>query len=204
MIRTITERMRCMLVHFDLPEAMWGEAAVTFAYCVTIVPNSVRGMEVPYSVWHRQTPAYAKLRTFDCAVLSYVDKVERQKMEIKAREAIFVGYARDKRGCRLLDIKPHKAFYSHTVVFYSNKAGRFLTEPSSAASAVSTKGYFCVDSTKGDDIESILDEMHEGEVGGANNRTGSRTGGAEDSMHDDQPGGPVVRSARSREARASQ
>ncbi|GMF41871.1 unnamed protein product [Phytophthora fragariaefolia] len=29
MIRTITEKMRCMLLHFDLPEPMWGEAALT-------------------------------------------------------------------------------------------------------------------------------------------------------------------------------
>lgn len=72
MIRTITEKMRCMLVHFDLPEAMWGEAASTAAYCVNVLPSSARGMEVPYSVWYRQTPAYERLRTFGCAVLAYV------------------------------------------------------------------------------------------------------------------------------------
>ncbi|GMF29107.1 unnamed protein product [Phytophthora fragariaefolia] len=32
MIRTITEKMRCMLLHFDLPEPMWGEAALTATY----------------------------------------------------------------------------------------------------------------------------------------------------------------------------
>jgi hypothetical protein len=84
MVRTITERMRCMLVHFDLPEKLWGEAAITAAHCVNIIPSSVRGMEVPYAVWHRETPAYAKLRAFGCAVLSYVDKVERRKLQAKA------------------------------------------------------------------------------------------------------------------------
>ncbi|OWZ03245.1 hypothetical protein PHMEG_00025061 [Phytophthora megakarya] len=124
MNRTITEKMRCMFVHFDLLQALWGEAASTATHCVNIVQNSIRGMEVPYAVWYRRTPAYEQLRTFGCAVLAYVDKVKRRKMDVKAHEAIFVGYSREKRGYRLLDSKTNKPFYSHTVVFYENKRGR--------------------------------------------------------------------------------
>ncbi|POM58512.1 Rve domain containing hypothetical protein [Phytophthora palmivora] len=102
MIRTITERMRCMLVHFELPEELWAEAAVTATYCVNIVPNTTRCMETS---------------DFGCAVLSFIDKVERKKMNAKAREAVFVGYSREKRGYRLLDSKTNKSFYSHTVIF---------------------------------------------------------------------------------------
>ncbi|KAE8895745.1 hypothetical protein PF005_g19149 [Phytophthora fragariae] len=123
MVRTVSERMRCLLNHFELPEEMWAEAAVTAAYCVNIMPNSTRDMEVPYAVWHRELPRYSRLRTFGCAVLAYVDKVERLKMQAKAREAIFVGYSREKRGYRLLDSKTRKAFYSHTTVFYEDKPG---------------------------------------------------------------------------------
>ncbi|GMF17028.1 unnamed protein product [Phytophthora fragariaefolia] len=106
MVRTLTERMRCMLVHFDLPEAMWAEAAMTATHYVNIMPSSVRGMEVPYAVWHRHTPAYEKLRTFGCAVLSYVNKVERRKMQAKEQEAVFVGYSREKRGSVVDSIEP--------------------------------------------------------------------------------------------------
>ncbi|POM77903.1 Uncharacterized protein PHPALM_4642, partial [Phytophthora palmivora] len=97
MVRALTERTRCMLVHFDLPEAMWAEAAMTAAHYVNIMPSSVR-------------------------VLSYVDKVKQRKTQAKAQEAVFVGYSREKQGYHLLNSKTNKAFYSHTVVFYENKA----------------------------------------------------------------------------------
>ncbi|POM61391.1 hypothetical protein PHPALM_29598, partial [Phytophthora palmivora] len=126
MIRTVSERMRCLLVHFELPEGLWAEAANTAAYCVNIVPNTTRSMEVPYAVWFRETPAYTRLRTFGCAVLAYIDKVERKKLNARAREAIFVGYSRERRGYRLLDCKTNKAFYSHTLVFDEDRPGRIL------------------------------------------------------------------------------
>ncbi|GMF35418.1 unnamed protein product [Phytophthora fragariaefolia] len=57
MIRTIILRTRCLLEHFGLPKQMWAEAAVTAAYCVNILPNKRNGMQVPYAVWFRVTPA---------------------------------------------------------------------------------------------------------------------------------------------------
>ncbi|KAJ8571871.1 hypothetical protein ON010_g4960 [Phytophthora cinnamomi] len=66
--------MTFLLVHFDMPEAMRGEAAATAALCVKITPSSAREMEVPYSYseWHQQIPAYEKLRSFGCAALAYL------------------------------------------------------------------------------------------------------------------------------------
>ncbi|OWZ07790.1 hypothetical protein PHMEG_00019777 [Phytophthora megakarya] len=95
--------MRRFLLHFDLPQPLWVEARMTETYCVNVVPNTVRGMEIPYSVWYGETPAYARLHIFGCAALTYVDKVERRKLDAKAKEAIFVGYSREKRGYRFLD-----------------------------------------------------------------------------------------------------
>jgi len=164
---------------------------------VNIIPNSVRGMEVPYAVWHRETPAYAKLRAFGCAVLSYVDKVERRKLQAKAREAVFVGYSREKRGYRLLDSKTNKAFYSHTVVFYENKAGRLLTDSLSTPSAAPTSDYFDVDRSVEDEIEPMLDEMHQGANEEHNDADSRSTGGANDTSEDDRRGGADERDLRS-------
>ncbi|GMF15920.1 unnamed protein product [Phytophthora fragariaefolia] len=161
MIRTITERMRCLLSHFQLPEEMWGEAAVTTTYCINIIPNSIRDMEIPYAVRYRELPVYSRLRTFGCAVLAYVDKVERRKMQPKAREAIFVGYSREKRGYRLLDSKTRKAFYSHTAVFYERKAGRNATGVTpSFDTTVPIERYLELNNVAMDNIPTLLDEMH--------------------------------------------
>ncbi|POM66570.1 Rve domain containing hypothetical protein [Phytophthora palmivora] len=214
MAPTLTERTRCMLVHFDLPEVMWAEAAMTATHYVDIMPSSVRGTEVPYAVWHRHTPAYEKLRTFGCAVLLYMDKVERQKMQTKAQEAVFVGFSREKRGYRLLNSKT-KAFNSYTVVFYENKGGRLCADSALQPSDVTTKEYFGLDSSVGDSIEPMLNEMHEdssdgdncmdggdwwtGGASDANDGSDSRTSKTDDTPHNDPPGEVIERVVQSGE-----
>ncbi|GMF31511.1 unnamed protein product [Phytophthora fragariaefolia] len=166
MVRTITERMRCLLNHFQLPEEMWDDAAVNATYCVNIMPNSTRDMEIPYAVWYRALPVYSRLRTFGCAVLAYVGKVERRKTQPKAREAIFVGYSREKRGYRLLDSKTRKAFYSHTAVFYKRKAERIATGVMpSFAITVPIERYLELDNVAMENIPTKLDEMHPEDAG---------------------------------------
>lgn len=177
MIRTVTERMRCLLAHFQLPQDLWAEAAVTAAYYANIVPNATKGMQVPFAVWHRETPAYSQLRTFGCAVLAYVDKVERKKMDPKAREAIFVGYSREQRGYRLLDSKTNQAFYSHTAVFYESKPGRVFTGQIHPES--STTEYLGVDDGVMENIPSILEAAHNDRLGGAEDEEHQHLGDVE-------------------------
>ncbi|POM69708.1 Hypothetical protein PHPALM_13982 [Phytophthora palmivora] len=167
---------------------MWGEAASTAAYCVNTIPCSARGMEVPHSIWYRQTPACERLRTFVCAVLAYVDKVERRKMEAKAKESVFVGYSREKRGYRMLDSKTNKAFFSHNVIFFEAKPGRVLVGstspgPTHEHSLNNYLGGYDVDQ---DEVEPILDEMNCADV-----TSGCRTGGADtmSEKSDNRPGG---------------
>ncbi|GMF15428.1 unnamed protein product [Phytophthora fragariaefolia] len=187
MIRTLSERMRCMLNHFPLPQEMWAEAAITATYNVNIVPNSTRDMEVPYAIWHRKMPAYSKLRGFGCAVLAYVDKVERWKMDAKAREAVFVGYSRDDKGYRLLDSKMGKSFYSHTPVFFEEKSGRLpqqkLSSPSPTASHAPTTEYLGVDKRVMQKLPSLMDTLSD--------PNGSRPGGTASETDDDLAGGAI-------------
>ncbi|KAE8907367.1 Retrovirus-related Pol polyprotein from transposon TNT 1-94 [Phytophthora fragariae] len=150
-------------------------------------------MEVPYAVWYRELPAYSRLRTFGCAVLACVDKVERRKMQSKAREAIFVGYTREKRGYRLLDSKTRKAFYSHTAVFYERKAGRIATGSTPILdTTVPVERYLEMDSAAMENIPAILDEMHEDDT---EEDADCESVGSSD-VHPDLPGGADDRSAR--------
>ncbi|KAF4149477.1 hypothetical protein GN958_ATG01292 [Phytophthora infestans] len=134
-------------------------------------------MQVPFAVWHRETPAYSQLRTFGCAVLAYVDKVERKKMDPKAREAIFVGYSREQRGYRLLDSKTNQAFYSHTAVFYESKPGRVFTGQIHPES--STTEYLGVDDGVMENIPSILEAAHNDRIGGAEDEEHQHLGDVE-------------------------
>ncbi|GMF17993.1 unnamed protein product [Phytophthora lilii] len=125
--------MRCLLSHFVRQE-LWAQAAVSAAFCVNIVPNSTRNMEIPYAIWYCELPSYLRLHKFGCAVLAYVDKVERQKMYPKAREAIFVGYNREKPG--------------------STTCGNVNTSMPIAQ-------YLGIDQTEVDDVAAMIEAIHD-------------------------------------------
>ncbi|KAF4133318.1 putative integrase catalytic domain-containing protein [Phytophthora infestans] len=131
-------------------------------------------MEIPYAIWFRKTPDYYRLRTFGCAVSAYTDKPERRKMDVKAREAVFVGYNREKRGYRLLDSHSGKAFYCQTAIFYEEKSGRLMVGQLDTVDTASTKQYLQVDDVTMERIPVMLDEEP------ARDSSVARTGGADE------------------------
>ncbi|GMF51013.1 unnamed protein product [Phytophthora fragariaefolia] len=179
---------------------MWAEAAITTPYNVNIVSNSTTAMKVPYAIWHRKMPVYSKLRGFGCAVLAYIDKFERRKVDAKARKDVLVGNFRDNKGYRLLDNKAGKRFYSHTAVSFDEKPGRLpqrkLSSPSPTAShAPTTLG---VDKRKTQKLPSLMDTLSD--------PNGSRPGGAASETDDDRTGEAISmkRGARSGGAKKCQ
>ena len=117
MIRTITERIRCLLLAGGFPPQLWGEAALTAAYCVNLVPSRARNMISPYELWFGRVPKLHHLRVFGCVAYAFIDKDERRKLEARARLTAFVGYPSDRRGYRLVDVSTLEIIYSHTVKF---------------------------------------------------------------------------------------
>ncbi|KAE8979431.1 hypothetical protein PR001_g24553 [Phytophthora rubi] len=116
-------------------------------------------------------------------------------MDTKAREAIVVGYSRERRGYRLLDSNTRTAYYSHTVVFREKKADRIAKGATpELVSDVSTQQYLGIDSATMETIPSMLDEAHHNErcdsessavgsehqnrSGGADGARSARSGGA--------------------------
>ncbi|KAE9032721.1 hypothetical protein PR003_g5888 [Phytophthora rubi] len=103
-------------------------------------------------------------------------------MDAKARESIFVGYNRQKRGYRLVDSQTQRAFYSQTVVFYESKTGRLSAAASSSERSTPTRTstvpihqYLDMDKATGENVPAMLEAIHEddssdegGESGGTN------------------------------------
>ncbi len=50
------------------------------------------------------------LRTLGCSSHAHVPKVERRKLELKAKKCVFLGYGEQKKGYRLLDINSVKSY----------------------------------------------------------------------------------------------
>jgi transposase InsO family protein len=52
--RTITESIRAMLYHANLPESFWAEAATTATYVWNRLPSSAINDRIPFELWFRR------------------------------------------------------------------------------------------------------------------------------------------------------
>lgn len=120
-IRTISERVRCMLVNGGLPEELWAEAVLRAVYCINLVPSRGIGMQIPYQLWKGVQPPLKHLKVFGCLAYAYVDADERRKGQACAHKMIFFGYPSDRRGYRLLNAETLEVVHSHSVVFYEKE-----------------------------------------------------------------------------------
>lgn len=57
----------------------------------------------PFEKWYNKKPSLQHIHTFGSKVYAHVPKELRRKLDEKAKEFIFVGYAENAKGYRLLD-----------------------------------------------------------------------------------------------------
>ncbi len=57
-------------------------------------------------------PDVSFLRVFGCSAYAHVPKVERCKLDTKARKCVLLGYGTNKKGYRLYDLGRMKVIHS--------------------------------------------------------------------------------------------
>ena len=65
----------------------------------------------PYEAWAKQKPQVGHLRDFGYDAYAHILKDERQKLDLKMRKCIFVGYDQQTKAYRLYDPDRGKAFH---------------------------------------------------------------------------------------------
>ena len=121
MNRTLEETIRTMLCESDVPKNFWAEALATAVYLRNRCPTKAVSEMTPFEAWHGEKPNVDHLKVFGCTCYAHIPKDERKKLDSKAREAIFLGYGKEKKGYRLYDISTKKIFFSRDVVFNEDK-----------------------------------------------------------------------------------
>ena len=125
--RTLEETIRTMLCESGVPKNFWAEALATAVYLRNRCPTkAVTGM-TPFEAWNGEKPSVDHLKVFGCLCYAHIPKDERKKLDSKAREAIFLGYGKEKKGYRLYDVSTKKIFFSRDVIFNEDKF-RFTKE----------------------------------------------------------------------------
>ena len=139
--RTLLSMARSLLFQAGLPKRFWGEAII----CATYLRNRVHGGsapkgKTPYEAMWNETPDLSHLRVFGCLAYAKVTAPGQCKLEPRAIKCIFLGYANEKKGYRLLDIARQKivvasygdVIFEETVFPEKDKALR--VQPSLSAS----------------------------------------------------------------------
>lgn len=118
MNRTLLNMVRMMLHQSKLPKSFWTNALVTAVYIrnrltCTGLPDS----KTPYEIWRGRKPSVAHLRVFGarCWYSTHGEKVD--KLDPKAKTAVFIGYAPDQKAYRLWNSNENKSVVSRDVVF---------------------------------------------------------------------------------------
>ena len=124
MNRTLVEAVRSMLSDAKLPKCFWAEALATAVYLRNRSPtNAVQG-KTPHEAWTNEKPSVDHLKVFGCLCYSHVAKDERQKLDVKARRCIMLGYGTETKAYRLYDVERKKVLYSRDMIFNEAASGK--------------------------------------------------------------------------------
>ena len=106
--RTIMEAVRSMLIHSNLPLSFWAEAVQCAVYAHNRSPTSALHDATPFECWFGVKPDISNMRVFGCVCYYHVPDPQRQKLDPKARKAVFVGYPDGMKGYKVMDIETSK------------------------------------------------------------------------------------------------
>ena len=106
-----------MLADSKLPCKFWAEALSTCTYLRNRCPTKALKGITPYEAWNGVKPDLSLLRVFGCSAYAHVPKVERSKLDLKARKCVLLGYGTSQKGYRLYDVEHMKIVHSRDVVF---------------------------------------------------------------------------------------
>ena len=123
MNRTLVESVRSMLADSKVPHRFWAEALSTATYLINRSPTKTLDDKTPFEAWFDKKPCVKHLKVFGCVAYSHVSKDQRKKLDPKAKKCIFLGYAAQRKGYRLYDVKTSSVIHSRDVVFNESSRG---------------------------------------------------------------------------------
>ncbi|MGH7239998.1 MAG: hypothetical protein ACREHG_08020, partial [Candidatus Saccharimonadales bacterium] len=137
--RTIVETARSMLHGANLDYSYWGEAVMNAVYIRNRSPSRwlpTGGMKgthttgasrlTPFEAWTGNKPSLGHLKVFGCKAYAHIPDQRRTKLDPKAVQCIFVGYAASSKAYRLYDPVARRIIISRDVTFFENQ--RYTTE----------------------------------------------------------------------------
>ena len=115
--RTMAEAVTALLVDSGLALRFWGFAFLTAAYVKNRVWHSgARG--IPFHMVTGTKPDLSHLRVFGCPAYVHIEKPARKKLQPKAWQGVFVGYAFDSPAYLIYNPRTRSVVRSQNVTFH--------------------------------------------------------------------------------------
>lgn len=93
--RTIMESARTMLCARNVPQFLWAEAVNTAVYLLNRTATSQLKNSTPYEAWTGKKPNLSHVKIFGSSAFAHIPKIQRRKLDPKARKYTLVGYEKD-------------------------------------------------------------------------------------------------------------
>jgi Reverse transcriptase (RNA-dependent DNA polymerase)/gag-polypeptide of LTR copia-type len=117
-IQTLSDRVRCMLYHNNVPLTLWAHALVYSAFVVNRTVCASDKRHTRYERLFGTKPNLSKLRTFGCNVYARIYDEHRKKWDPLAFKGRFIGMSDDKPGhWEIYNYATHRISWSEQVKF---------------------------------------------------------------------------------------
>ena len=114
------EMTRCLLHDKGLPKKFWAKAANTTIFLLNRLPTKALQQRTPFEAWYGYKPMLKNLKTFGCLCFSYIPQVKKDKLDMKAKLGIFVGYSSVSKAYKIYLPQNNKVIVSRDVQFFES------------------------------------------------------------------------------------
>lgn len=104
MIRSINNIVRSLLFQASLPSSFWVEALHTATHLINRHPTKTLQFHTPFFALYGIHPTYNHLRVFGCKCYPNLSATAPDKLSLRSTACVFLGYPRDHKGYRCLDL----------------------------------------------------------------------------------------------------
>ncbi|CDF39664.1 unnamed protein product [Chondrus crispus] len=133
--RTLVNLVRSMLAHKKVTKGFWAEALANAVYVRNrVTSRAIPPKMTPYHLWMKSVPNVGHLRVFGSKCWYTLPKHNIQKLDARAKEAMFLGYAENTKAYKLWDGDLHKVIVSRDVTFDESTGGKSDSDESSNSS----------------------------------------------------------------------
>ena len=96
--RHVVETSLTLLSHSSLPHHFWVDAFETACYLINRLPTPVLNNKSPFELLFQRTPDYSFLKIFGCACWPLLRPYNRNKIQFRFAQCIFLGYSSSHHG----------------------------------------------------------------------------------------------------------